>query len=86
MTRLLPILILLVMLSMCVPLVFAIVAMVHGTHLPTRSWLYPLCVIAAGAVLIGLIRRRIAMPLSLVAFALWLLAAGYYWGQILAVK
>ena len=86
MSRLVLILIVLVTLSMFVPLVFAAVAMLHGTHLPVRSWLFPLCLIAAGAVLIGIRRKRIPMAVYVCAFALWLLTAGYYWSQILAVR
>jgi hypothetical protein len=87
MARFLSILIVLVTLSLFVPLVFAAVAMLHGTHLPMRSWLFPLCLIAAGAVLITILsKRQIPMQLYLFAFALWLLTAGYYWMQIFAVR
>jgi hypothetical protein len=86
MSRLLSILIVLVTLSMFVPLAFAAVAMLHGTHLPVRSWLFPLAVIAAGAVLMSIRKQRIPMPLYVVAVAVWLLTAAYYWSQILAVS
>jgi len=87
MARFLSILIVLITLSLFVPLVFALIAMLHGTHLPMRSWLFPLCLIAAGAVLISVLsKRQIPMQLYLFAFALWLLTAGYYWMQIFAVR
>ena len=80
MSRLLSILILLVTLSLVVPLAFAAVAMLHGTHLPVSRWLFPLCLIAAGAGLIKV--RSWRVPLTL----MWLIVAGYYWMQILAVR
>ena len=81
--RVLAILILLVTLSMFVPLTFAVIQLVHGAHLPTQSWLFPLGIIAAGAALISILSlRQVPLQLYLFAFALWLLTAAYYWGRI----
>jgi len=81
--RVLAILILLVTLSMLVPLTFAVIALVHGAHLPSRSWAFPLGIIAAGAVLISILsRKQIPFQLYVFAFALWLITAAYYWGTI----
>ena len=83
MARVLSILILLVTLSMLVPLTFAVVQLVHGAHLPTQSWLFPLGIIAAGAVLISVLsRKQIPLQLYIFAFALWLVTAAYYWSRI----
>ena len=84
MPRMLSILILLVTLSMLVPLTFAVIALVHGAHLPMQSWLFPLCIIAAGAVLISFLsRRQIPLQVYIFAFALWLITAAYYWSRII---
>jgi len=81
--RVLAILILLVTLSMFVPLTFAIVQLVHGAHLPAQSWMFPLGIIAAGAVLISILsRKQVPLQLYVFAFALWLLTAAYYWSRI----
>ena len=80
--RLLATLILLITLSMFVPLVFAIVALVHGAAIPPARWMFPLGIIAAGAVLMSLLsRKQVPLQLYITAFALWLLTAAYYWSQ-----
>ena len=83
--RVLSILILLVTLSMFVPLAFAVIALVGGAHLPTARWLFPLGIIAVGAVLISFLsRKQIPLQLYIFAFALWLITAAYYWSKVFA--
>ena len=67
-------------LSMLVPLAFAVIALAHGAAIPPIRWLLPLALLAAGSVLTWLLsRKQIPLQLFLLAFALWLAAAGAYW-------
>lgn len=66
--------------SMVVPLAFAVVALVHGAAIPAIRWLFPLALLAVGSALTWLLsRKQIPLQLFLLAFALWLAAAGAYW-------
>ena len=70
--------------SMLVPLAFAFVALIHGAALPRVRWLLPLAVFLAGSALTWLGgRRRLSLRPQVILFALWLLAAAYYWAGAL---
>ena len=77
--RLLAVVLLIVSLLMFVALVNIALTLSKGDDIPTRSWLFPLLILGAGATLMWLLRsRQMAMQLYLAAFALWLLTTGYY--------
>lgn len=51
----------------------------HGVATPARVWLFPLIILAAGAVMMALLaKRQIPLQLYAMALALWLLTSGYY--------
>lgn len=77
--RLLATILLLVSLLMFAMLVDITLVLARGGNVPPRSWLFPLTILAAGAVLMWLLTRKgLALRLYLAAFALWLLTTGYY--------
>ena len=77
--RLFAALLLLVSLSMLVPLGMAVWRMLHDVPVTSASWAVPLVMLATGAALMYLTSRKVfGAQLFLVAMALWLLAAGYF--------
>jgi hypothetical protein len=77
--RVLAIVLLLVSLVMFGILVKVAVALAGGATLAPQTWLFPLIILAAGAVLMWfLTRRELSLQLYTTAFALWLLTTGYY--------
>jgi len=81
--RILATILLLVSLSMLVPLGIAVVHLARGVPVLGVRWLLPLAIIAIAAALMGLLsRKQIPLELFLVAVALWLLTAGYFWIQV----
>jgi hypothetical protein len=79
MTRVLATVILLISVAMFGALGYVTILMARGLEVSTRTWLFPLTILAAGAVLMWMLtRKQIPMPLYLSTFSLWLLTTGYY--------
>jgi len=77
--RALAIILLVVSLVMFGILVKVAVALAGGATLAPQAWLFPLIILAAGAVLMWFLTRQELSPqLYTTAFALWLLTTGYY--------
>lgn len=80
MPRVAALVLLLLSLTMLVPLVPAVVRLAQGAEIPPDAWRLPLLVLATGAMLLWLLsKKQLPLQLFAVAFALWILAAGYYW-------
>ena len=68
-----------VSLAMFLPLIRAAQTLVRDGTAPMPLWLAPLLLLATGALLTHLLTRRQVSPwLVVVAFALWLVTAGYF--------
>ena len=77
--RVLAVILLVVSLAMTIPLTRAVAAIFQGKEVASSAWLIPLVLLATGFGLIWFLgKKQIAMPLYTIAFALWLVAAGYY--------
>lgn len=77
--RTLAAILLLVSLAMLVPLAFAVTGMLRGETIASSAWLFPLVILATGTALIYLLARKsVGLQLYAAAFALWMLAAGYF--------
>ena len=77
--RILAVVLLVVSVVMFIALINIALTLAKGGAVPPKSWLFPLAILAAGAVLMGLLsRRQLPMHLYAAAFALWLLTTGYY--------
>lgn len=78
--RALATIVLLVSLAMVVPLGVSIVRLMRGVPVPSSAWTIPLLILATGFVLLSFLPRMQALgtQLYLSAFALWILAAGYF--------
>ena len=72
--------VLLVSLSMLIPLGVAVSRLIRGTPVPSSAWAVPLVILATGFALMAFLPRLQAtgVHLYLMAFALWILAAGYF--------
>lgn len=78
--RLVAVVVLVVSISLLVPIVFAVVQLVHGASVPAARWAFPMTLLAAGAVLISFLgRKQIPVQVYALALTLWLIVAGYYW-------
>lgn len=78
--RILAVILLLVSVLMFITLIDLTLVFARGGDITTRSWLFPMIILATGAVLMWLLTRRgLAMQLYLAAFALWLITTGYYY-------
>ncbi|HEV7921988.1 MAG TPA: hypothetical protein VGR02_14470 [Thermoanaerobaculia bacterium] len=76
--RVLAIVLLLVSLITFVPLIMAALRLARGFQVDPMAWWAPLLILATSALLTWLLSRRFAsMRLFVVAFALWLVTAGY---------
>ncbi len=84
--RLLAIILLLVSLMMFAQLVNVALVLARGGNAPPRSWMFPLTIMATGAILMWLLTRKgLALQLYVAAFALWLLTTGYYLANLRAM-
>jgi hypothetical protein len=85
MPRILAIILLLVSLLTFIPLILATTQIARGEHVRLISWLAPLLILFAGAVLTWVLNRKQAsFGLFISAYALWLLTAGYFLVRLLA--
>ena len=76
--RVIAIVLLLVSLVTFVPLVIAALRLARGAEVHPMAWWAPLLILGTSALLTWLLSRRfVAMRLFVVAFALWLVTAGY---------
>jgi hypothetical protein len=77
--RLLAIILLLVSVLMFIALINIALTLAKGGDVPMRAWMFPMTILATGAILMWLLtRRQLAMQLYAAAFALWLVTTGYY--------
>lgn len=83
--RLLAALLLLVSLAMVIPLSMAVAGMFRGQEVPGSALAIPLVFLGTGCILTWLLARRtLNHQLFIMAFALWLVAAGYYFFTLMA--
>jgi hypothetical protein len=76
--RVIAIVLLVVSLGTFVPLIIAALRLARGVEVAPMAWWAPLVILATAALLTWLLSRRyVAIRLFVVAFALWLLTAGY---------
>ena len=67
-------------------LVRIVLIVLRGGAVPSRSWLFPLIILATGAILMSLLtRKQLSLRLYLSAFALWLLTTGYYFAYAMSI-
>ena len=72
------IVLLLVSLATFVPLILAALRLGRGLEVAPMAWWAPLLILGTGALLTWLLSKRyVAIRLFVVAFALWLVTAGY---------
>jgi hypothetical protein len=78
--RALATIVLLVSLSMLIPLGIAVTRLIRGTPVASAAWAIPLVILATGFALMAFLPKLQAtgVNLYLMAFALWILAAGYF--------
>jgi len=78
--RTLATILLIVSLAMLIPLIGAVSTMLHGQPVAPSKWSIPLIILATGLALISFLPRMqsLGTTLYLSAFALWILAAGYF--------
>lgn len=78
--RTLAAILLLVSLAMLFPLGAAVAGMLRGQPVAATAWSVPLVILATGFALISFLPKmqNFGMQLYLSAFALWILAAGYF--------
>jgi hypothetical protein len=78
--RTLATILLVVSLIMLVPLGTAVSQMLRGNPVASSAWTVPLVILATGLALISFLPRMqtFGSQLYLSAFALWILAAGYF--------
>ena len=77
--RTLAVVILLICLAMVIPLGKAVLAVIHHQTPVLAMWLAPLIILATGLALLIALRPT---PIYLMAFALWLITAGYFWVRL----
>ena len=76
---------LLVSLAMIVPLVTAVSGFARGGDVPWTAIVIPLVFLATGAILTWLLAKKaVSLQLFAMAFALWMVAAGYFFFTLLA--
>ncbi len=74
---------LLVSVSIFGALAYVTVAMARGAAVSPRAWIFPMTILAVGAVLMWLLsRKRFPMPLYLSTFTLWLLTTAFYFTHL----
>ena len=78
--RTLATILLIVSLTMLIPLGGAVAGMLRGNPVASSAWAIPLIILATGFALISFLPRmqNLGSQLYLSAFALWILAAGYF--------
>jgi hypothetical protein len=78
--RTLATILLIVSLAMLIPLGGAVATMLRGQPVAAAAWSIPLVILATGLALISFLPRVQVLSSTLyrAAFALWLLAAGYF--------
>ena len=83
--RILAAAVLLVSLAMIVPLATAVSGFARGRDVANTAILIPLIFLATGAVLTWLLAKKAAsLQLFAMAFALWMVAAGYFFFTLMA--
>lgn len=83
--RILATVLLLVSLAMIVPLVTAAVGYYRGDAVAASAMLIPLIFLGTGAVLTWLLAKKaVSLQLFAMAFALWIVAAGYFFFTLVA--
>ena len=81
--RVIAIVLLLVSLLTFIPLIRAALRLGRGLEVDPMAWWAPLLILGTSALLTWLLSRRfVAMRLFVVAFALWLVTAGYLLMQL----
>ena len=71
--------ILLISLAMLAPIGAAAFHLFQGLEVVQTAWSVPLAILATGAVLTWILSRKtIPLQLYMLAFALWILTAGYF--------
>ena len=78
--RALATILLVVSLVMLIPLGTAVLGLMRGEAVASSTWAVPLVILATGLALMSVLRKlqTFGSQLYLAAFALWLLAAGYF--------
>jgi len=77
--RLLSIILLLISIAMLIPVGSVVIDLLSGAQMPVVRWFVPLAILATAAIMMWLLTRKaIPLQLYLVAFALWVLTAGYF--------
>ena len=78
--RTLAAIVLLLSLAMLIPLGGAVATMLRGQPVAPAAWSVPLVILATGLALMSFLPRihSVGSTLYLSAFALWILAAGYF--------
>jgi len=78
--RTLATILLIVSLTMLIPIGNAVMGLMRGDAVPSSAWAIPLVILATGLALMSFLPRMqsYGAHLYVAAFALWLLAAGYF--------
>ena len=78
--RTLATILLIVSLVMLIPIGSAVAGLMRGETVPSSAWAVPLVLLATGLALMSFLPRMqsYGAQLYVAAFALWLLAAGYF--------
>jgi ABC-type multidrug transport system permease subunit len=78
--RALATILLIVSLAMLIPIASAVLGLMRGEAVASSAWAVPLVILATGLALMSFLPRMqsYGAQLYVAAFALWLLAAGYF--------
>jgi hypothetical protein len=77
--RTLATIVMIVSLAMLIPIGSAVLSLVRGQPVASSAWAIPLVILATGLALMSFLpRMSTSWHLFVAAFALWLLAAGYF--------
>ncbi|GAC1396163.1 MAG: hypothetical protein NVSMB68_12960 [Thermoanaerobaculia bacterium] len=77
--RALAIILVVISVAMLAPIGAAVIDMAAGAHVPAARWLVPLAILGTGAIMIWLLTRKsVSLQLYIIAFALWVLTAYYF--------
>lgn len=78
--RTLAVILLVISLTMLIPIGAAVSQMLRGNSVASSAWTIPLVILATGFALISFLPRMqtFGTQVYLLAFALWILAAGYF--------
>jgi hypothetical protein len=79
--------ILLISIAMLAPIGAAAVSMFDGRTVAQAAWSVPLAILGTGWVLTWLLtRKQIPLQLYILAFALWILTAGYFFARFVRLS